>query len=83
MTLRRLIASALPMLALALSGCGAKQSEPESILPVRPVESLCPAPAVPPAELMKRPVILDFLRLPSTSSPGASSPPSRRSSSTS
>lgn len=64
MTSPRTIAAALPMLALALSGCTTKQHDPESVLPVRPVESVCPQPATPPAELMVRPRILDFLTLP-------------------
>lgn len=70
MTSSRIIAAALPTLALALSSCAAKQPEPESVLAVRPIESVCPQPATPPAELMKRPVIVDFLSPPQTTSTG-------------
>ena len=53
---------ALPMLAAALllpSGCaGAPEPKP---IPVVPAELVCPAPAQPPAELIKRPEKIDFL----------------------
>jgi hypothetical protein len=64
----------LLMLALATSACGDKQVEPEQVLPVRAQVSQCPQPATPPAELMVRPVIMDFL------STSAGSPPSKPSS---
>ena len=61
MTSRKIIAAGLPMLALLLTACGGKQYEPETVLPVRPEVSTCPAPATPPTELVKRPTIVDFL----------------------
>lgn len=75
----RTIAAASTMLVLALSGCATSSYEPESVLPVRAELSVCPRPPIPPAELMKRPAILDFL--PSSLS-ATSSPQSRPSSST-
>lgn len=82
-------ALALPILALALSGCG-KSYEPEPSLPVRAEVSKAPPFATPPAELVKRPEIIDFLPPESeperlnepkkSSSSATSSPPDRRSS---
>lgn len=58
MTTRRV----LPMLALALllpsSGCGKQRPEP---IPAVPEQLVCPAPAIPPAQLMERPRKIDFL----------------------
>ena len=52
---------ALPMLAAALllSSC-ARNPDPQPI-PAVPASLICPAPAKPPAELIKRPVKIDFL----------------------
>ncbi len=53
---------ALPMLAAVLllsSGC-ARQAAPQPI-PAVPEQLTCPAPAQPPAELIKRPEKIDFL----------------------
>jgi len=47
------------MLALALSAC-ASQRGPEPI-PAVPTQLVCPVPATPPPELIKRPRIIDFL----------------------
>ena len=90
----RIIALALPILAIGLSGC-AKTYAPEPSLQVRPQVSEAPRFATPPAELMERPEIIDFLppeasappqpssdERPENSSSETSSQPSRRSSST-
>ena len=52
---------ALPMLAAALllSSC-ARNPDPQPI-PAVPERLICPAPAQPPAELIKRPAKIDFL----------------------
>ena len=62
----RPIALALPMLALAMSGCAGKQAEVESVLAVRPVTSQCPAYPRPSLELLRRPATV-FLPLTSIS----------------
>ena len=67
---------ALPMLALALSGCSSGKDRPQPLAAVAE-QRLCPPPAQPPARLVVPPKKTDFL------SPTAFSPPSRRSSSTS
>ena len=91
---RRIFAASWPIWALALSGC-ARNYEPEPSLPVRPQVSEAPRFATPPAELMERPAIIDFLppeesltasgpstAPPKSSSSETSSPHSRPSSST-
>lgn len=45
--------------ALLLPACNEK---PPVEFNVRPAEAICPAPPVPPAELLKRPPALDFLQ---------------------
>lgn len=57
----------LLLLAPMLSGCGAQQHRVEPELSVRP--QICEAPtfALPPADLVKRPEIIDFLSLPPSS----------------
>ncbi|MBD59021.1 MAG: hypothetical protein CL808_02710 [Citromicrobium sp.] len=57
---RTVIVLALSISAFALSGC-AKNYEPEASLSVRAQVSQAPRFATPPAELMRRPEILDFL----------------------
>ena len=89
-----IIAASWPIWALALSGC-AHSYEPEPSLPVRPQVSEAPRFATPPAELMRRPEIVDFLPTeeslrrpapsdarPKNSSGETSSQPSKRFSST-
>jgi hypothetical protein len=67
---------ALPMLALALTACSSARDRPQPLAAV-PEQRLCPLPAQPPAELVQPPRKIDFLP------PTPSSPPSKRSSSTS
>lgn len=67
--------AALPLLALVLASCSAGQEVPQPI-PALAEQRQCPPYPLPPAQLIKPPVKTDFLR------PTASSPPSRRSSST-
>jgi len=55
-----IIAVSLLACVPVLSGC-AKSYEPEPVLPVRAEVAKCPAIPLPPAELLKRPVIVDFL----------------------
>ena len=63
----------LPLLALMLSACAARQPQPQPI-PAVAEQRQCPAYPLPPANLLKPPARTDFLT--------GSSQPSRRSSST-
>lgn len=65
---KAIISLALPILALALTGC-AHSYDPEPTLSVRPRVSKAPRFATPPAELMKRPEIVDFLPAEESPSP--------------
>ena len=60
MRLKQIIAASLLACSCVLSGC-AKSYEPEPVLPVRAEVSQCPAFPLPPADLLKRPAIVDFL----------------------
>jgi hypothetical protein len=52
---------ALPMLALALSSCAAKQKSSQPIPAVAEARQ-CPAYPLPPADLLKMPTKTDFLQ---------------------
>ena len=52
--------AALPMLALLLGGCAAKE-RPVQPIPVLAEQRLCPAYPLPPAALLKPPAKTDFL----------------------
>ena len=52
--------TALPMLALLLGGCAAKERPPQPI-PVLAEQRLCPPYPLPPKELLKPPIRTDFL----------------------
>ena len=52
--------TALPMLALLLAGCAAKERPPLPI-PVLAEQRLCPAYPLPPKALLKPPARTDFL----------------------
>jgi hypothetical protein len=66
--------AALPLLALALTSCASKPRPPQPIAAVAE-QRQCPAFPLPPSELLKPPVKINFL------SPTPSSPQSRPSSS--
>ena len=52
--------TALPLLALMLSGCGATPKAPQPI-PAVAEQRQCPGFPLPPKELLKPPVRTDFL----------------------
>ena len=57
---------ALPMLALALSGCSSGKDRPQPLAAVAE-QRLCPPPAQPPARLVVPPKKTDFLSPPKVS----------------
>ena len=57
---KQIIAASLLACMPALNAC-ANSYNPEPVLPVRAQVSLCPAFPLPAADLLKRPVIMDFL----------------------
>ena len=77
MTLNRALPTLAELLGFSLLGaCASKPQAPQPI-PAVAEQRLCPAYPLPPADLLRPPARTDFLK------PTPSSPPSRRSSSTS